>query len=136
MYQHWCLVKKLLSLPGSNNKFKNNITKLFHKLEEIMGDRKCKFTKELCINYDSIEVKEGGTSQLVTESSSYIGLVKTILWKNLPEHLLTTNTQKYHNQLLNRSIKQNKERVSCLIGGPNSGKTSLFTPITQIIPTR
>ena len=37
---------------------------------------------------------------------------------------------------LNHEIKQYKEKVMCLIGEPNSWKTSLFTPITRIIPAR
>ena len=42
----------------------------------------------------------------------------------------------YYLRLLNVGIKQHKEKVMCLIGEPNSGKTSLFTPITRIIPAR
>lgn len=37
-------------------------------------------------------------------------------------------------RILNQGIKQHKEEVMCLIGEPNSGKTSLFMLITGIIP--
>ena len=42
----------------------------------------------------------------------------------------------YYLHLLNYGIKQHKEKVLCLIGEPNSGKTSLFAPISRIIPAR
>ena len=42
----------------------------------------------------------------------------------------------YYLRLLNYGIKQHKEKVMCLTGAPNSGKTSLFTPMTRIIPAR
>ena len=38
--------------------------------------------------------------------------------------------------LLNCRIKQHREKVMCLVGEPNSGKTSLFTPISRLIPAR
>ena len=58
-YQHCCSVKKFLSLLGSNDEFKDTIIKHLDKLVEILGDKECEFTKELRINYDLIEVKEG-----------------------------------------------------------------------------
>ena len=42
----------------------------------------------------------------------------------------------YFIRLLHYGTKQHKEKVLCLIGEPNSGKTSLFSPITRIIPER
>ena len=42
----------------------------------------------------------------------------------------------YYIRLLNCGNKQHKERVMCLVGEPNRGKTSLFTPITRFIPAR
>ena len=42
----------------------------------------------------------------------------------------------YYIRPLNCGTKQHKERVMCLVGEPNSGKTSLFTPITRFIPAR
>ena len=43
---------------------------------------------------------------------------------------------KYYIRLLNYRVKQHKEKVMWLIGEPKSGKTSLFTPITRLIPAR
>ena len=42
----------------------------------------------------------------------------------------------YFIRLLHYGTKQHKEKVLCLIGQPNSGKTSLFAPISRIIPER
>lgn len=41
---------------------------------------------------------------------------------------------KYYNHLLNCGSKQHKERVMCLVGELNSGKMSLFMPVTRFIP--
>ena len=48
----------------------------------------------------------------------------------------TSHFCEYYLRLLNNGIKQHKENVMCLIGGPNSEKASLFTPMTRIIPAR
>lgn len=160
-YQHCCSVKKFLSLLGSNDEFKDTIIKHLHKLVEILGDKECEFTKELRINYDLIEVKEGwcfsisqrkfvlhpiGHNDIGKESPrAFIdyehtkvpnpGYFKEILSNSLSQTEIEHFCE-YYVRLLNCGIKQHKERVLCLIGQPNSGKTSLFTPIARLIPTR
>ena len=58
-YQHWCSVKKFLSLLESNDQFKDTIINYMNKLVEILGNRECEFMKQLRINYDLIEVNGG-----------------------------------------------------------------------------
>ena len=160
-YQHCCSVKKFLSLLGSNDKFKDTIIKHLNKLVEILGDRECEFMKQLRINYDLIEVNGGWCFSIsqrkfvlhpvkdadVGKESprAYIeydhnktpdpGYFKEILQNSLNE-LEMAHFCEYYIRLLNCRIKQHKEKVMCLIGEPNSGKTSLFTPITRLIPAR
>lgn len=160
-YQHCCSVKKFLSLLGSNDKFKDTIIKHLNKLVEILGDRECEFMKQLRINYDLIEVNGGWCfsisqrkfvlhpvkdADIGKESPrAYIeydhnkapdpGYFKEILQNSLNE-LEMAHFCEYYIRLLNCRIKQHKEKVMCLIGEPNSGKTSLFTPITRLIPAR
>lgn len=55
-YWHCCSVKKFLSLLGSNDQFKDTSIKHLNKLLEILGDRECKFMKQLCVNYNLDEV--------------------------------------------------------------------------------
>ena len=160
-YQHCCSVKKFLSLLGSNDKFKDTIIKHLNKLVEILGDRECEFMKQMRINYDLIEVNGGWCFSIIQRKfvlhpvkdadigkeslRAYIeydhnktpdpGYFKEILQNSLNE-LEMAHFCEYHIRLLNCRIKQNKEKVMCLIGEPNSGKTSLFTPITRLIPAR
>ena len=160
-YQHCCSVKKFLSLLGSNDQFKDTIIKHLNKLVEILGDRECEFMKQLRINYDLIEVNGGWCfsisqrkfvlhpvkdTDIGKESPrAYIeydhnktpdpGCFKEILQNSLNQ-LEMAHFCEYYIRLLNCRIKQHKEKVICLIGEPNSGKTSLFTPITRLIPAR
>ena len=160
-YQHCCSVKKFLSLLGSNDKFKDTIIKHLNKLVDILGDRECEFMKQLRINYDLIEVNGGWCfsisqrkfvlhpvkdADIGKESPrAYIeydhnktpdpGYFKEILQNSLNE-LEMAHFCEYYIRLLNCRIKQHKEKVMCLIGEPNSGKTSLLTPITRLIPAR
>ena len=160
-YQHCCSVKKFLSLLGSNDKFKDTIIKHLNKLVEILGDRECEFVRQLRIQYDLIEVTGGWCfsisqrkfvfepvkdADIGKESPrAYIdykhtkkpdpGYFKQILENSLNE-LEMAHFCEYFIRLLNCRIKQHKEKVMCLVGEPNSGKTSLFTPISRLIPAR
>ena len=160
-YQHCCSVKKFLSLLGSNDQFKDTIIKHLNKLVEILGDRECEFVKQLRVNYDLIEVNGGWcfsisqrkfvlhpikSTEIGKESPrAYIdyehtktpdpGYFKQILQNSLDKQEMAHFCE-YYIRLLNCGNKQHKERVMCLVGEPNSGKTSLFTPITRLIPAR
>ena len=63
------------------------------------------------------------------------GYFKQILQNSLNKEEMAYFCE-YYIRLLNFGTKQHKERVMCLVGEPNSGKTSLFTPITRFIPAR
>ena len=55
-YEHACSIKKFISLLAKNEKLKEIIIPNFNKLESILADPECEFTKKLKINYDLIEV--------------------------------------------------------------------------------
>ena len=160
-YQHCCSVKKFLSLLGTNDQFKDTIIKHLNKLVEILGDKECEFTKQLGINYDLIEVNGGWCFSLSQRKFVLHPIKKTEIGRESPrayidyEHTKTPDPGyfkqilqnslnkeemahfcEYYIRLLNCGTKQHKERVMCLVGEPNSGKTSLFTPITGFIPAR
>jgi len=160
-YQHWCSVKKFLSLLESNDQFKDTIINYMNKLVEILGNRECEFMKQLRINYDLIEVNGGwcfsvsqrkflfhpiqGTEIGKESPKAYIeyehtktpdpGYFKQILQNSLNQQEMAHFCE-YYIRLLDCRIKQHKERVMCLVREPNSGKTSLFTPITRFISAR
>ena len=160
-YQHCCSLTKFLSLLGNNDQFKNSIVNHLSKLVEILGNRECEFMRQLRINYDLIEVNEGWCLSIsqrkfvlnpIKETDigresprAFVefdhtkepdpGYFKQILENSLNQ-LEMAHFAEYYVRLLNCRIKQHKEKVMCLIGEPNSGKTSLFTPLTRLIPTR
>lgn len=60
------------------------------------------------------------------------GYIKQILKNSLNQQEMAHFCE-YYIGLLNCRTNQHKGRVMCLVGEPNSGKTSLFTPITSFI---
>ena len=160
-FKHCCTVKKFLSLLGTNECFKETIVKHLNKLDSLLSDRECELGKQLKINYDLIKVLDGwcfsiskrefvenaiSHSDIGRESprafvayrrdkSPNVTFFKEILENSLSEEE-TGLFCEYFIRLLNYGTKQHKERVLCLIGEPNSGKTSLFSPITAIFPQR
>ena len=158
-YEHACSIKKFISLLANNEKLKEIIIPNFNKLESILADPECELTNQLKINYDLIEVSnswcfslsrrafvQNPIKEIVVESPRaflHYAHAKEPEAKYFQEILQNSlsPTQvayfcEYYLRLLNFGIKQHKEKVMCLIGEPNSGKTSLFTPITRIIPAR
>lgn len=160
-FKHCCTVKKFLSVLGTSECFKETIVKHLNKLDNLLSDRESEFGKQLKINYDLIEVLDGwcfsisrrefvenaiSHSDIGRESprafvayrrdkSPDVAFFKEILENSLSEDEIGHFCE-YFIRLLNYGTKQHKEKVLCLIGEPNSGKTSLFTPITAIIPQR
>ena len=156
-FEHSCTVKKFLSVLCNNERIKNVIVPHFSKLESMLADPECEFTRPIRINYDLIEVsngwcfsiskrqfevnpvKEGETPRAYIEYE-HTKVPDARYFQEILENSLTPDEVsyfcEYYLRLLNVGIKPHKEKVMCLIGEPNSGKTSLFTPITRIIPTR
>ena len=158
-FEHACSIKKFLSVLANNDQLKEIIITNFNKLESILADPGREFTQQLRINYDLIEVLDGWCFSLsqrrfVQNPIKEIGKEcpgafvqyshtkepEAKYFQEILENSLSptgvTYFCEYYLRLLNHGIKQHKEKVMCLIGEPNSGKTSLFTPITRIIPAR
>ena len=160
-FEHACTVKKFLSLLANNDRLKDDIIIHFAKLESILADPECEFSRQLRVDYDLIEVADGwcfsiSKREFVQSRIQDVGKessrdfveydnAKNPEPKYFKEILQNTLTGeeighfcKYYLRLLNYGIKQHKETVLCLIGEPNSGKTSLhvFAPISRIIPAR
>ena len=81
-----------------------------------------KITPRAFVDYDHTKNSEPGYFQAILENSL--------------DEVEISHFCEYFLRLLNHGGEQHKERVLCLIGEPNSGKTSLFTPLTAIIPRR
>ena len=159
-YQHCCRVKTFLSLLGNSEYFQETMVKHLNKLNSLLGDPESEYPRQLHINYDLIEVSDGfcfsiserrfvqnaiRDSEIGRETPrAYVPYKQDKVpepryFKEILENSLS-NTEiqffcEYFIRLLHYGTKQHKE-VLCLIGEPNSGKTSLFAPITRIIPER
>ncbi|KAJ7337887.1 hypothetical protein OS493_008045 [Desmophyllum pertusum] len=137
-FQHCCNVKKFLSLLGNSEYFRETIIKHMKKLDSILGDPESEIADQLRINYDLIEVS-GGWCFSVSKRRFVESAIKDEDIEILQNSLSETEIKyfcEYYIRLLNYGIKQHKDKVICLIGEPNSGKTSSFAPITCIIPER
>jgi len=70
------------------------------------------------------------------EFESFMGEIlkyfKEILENSLQEAEISTFCEDFL-KLLNHNQKRHKDRVPCLIGAANSGKTSLFQPLLGLI---
>lgn len=158
-FEYCCSVKTFLSILGSNKKFKEPIVRHGGQLVGLLGDPESEMFRQVQINYNLIEVVKGWCFALDErkfvqnaieefgrvsprafirydpEKTPEPGYFKEILENSLGETELRHFCE-YYLRLLNHGGKQHKEKVPCLIGEPNSGKTSLFTPLTAIIPDR
>ena len=160
-YEHCSSVKKFLSILGRNPKLRETVLHHTSQLVQIMGDRESEMCDQLTINYDLVEVRDGWCYSIPNRKfikdaiqdpsigkitprafvdydhtkNSEPGYFQAILENSLDE-VEISHFCEYFLRLLNHGGKQHKERVLCLIGEPNSGKTSLFTPLTAIIPRR
>lgn len=133
----------------------------FSKLESVLADPECEFTSQLRINYNLIKCLLDGFSLLAKENLSKTPSemlkrkAQGRLWSMItPRRQMPSISRKYrylktawvpvtwaicceyYLHFHNYGIKQQKDKVMCLIAAPNSGKTSLFTPMTRIIPAR
>ena len=158
-FEHACTVKKFLSVLARNEHLKDRIVTHFSKLESVLVDTECEFTSQLRINYDLIEVSDGwffcaSKRKFVQSAIQDVGKKSprafveydhakkpdAKYFKEILENSLSPSDMshfcEYYLRLLNYGIKHHKEKVMCLIGAPNSGKMSLFIPMTRIIPAR
>ena len=55
-FEHSCTVKKFLSILSNNERIEDVIVPHFSKLESMLADPECEFTRPIRINYDLIEV--------------------------------------------------------------------------------
>ncbi|KAK2548309.1 hypothetical protein P5673_031541 [Acropora cervicornis] len=125
---------------------------------EILANPFCEVIRPLCVDYNLIEVNDGRCWSIKERrflddaiKDKDIGHVtprafstydatkvvepkyfKEILENSLPEAEISTFCEDFL-KLLNHNQKRHKDRVPCLIGAANSGKTSLFQPLLGLI---
>ena len=153
-FEHACSIKKFLSLLANNDQLKDIIVNNFCKIEKFLADPECEFFTQLNVNCDLIE-GSGGWCFSISQRKFVQNAIKEVgkdsprafllymynptkepdakYFKEILQNSLSptdvSHFCEYFLRLLNHGIKQHKGRVLCLIGEPNSGETSPFTPI-------
>lgn len=128
------------------------------KVIELSSDPHCELFQPLVIDYDLIEVKDGVCWSIKNRSfvespieERQVGRMsprafcaydpekdadpkyfREILENSLSDGEVATFCEDFL-RLLNYNKKNHKDRVSCLVGAANSGKTSLFFPIQGLV---
>lgn len=157
-YTYKCEVKAFINCLAANESFKSRLLKDMRKVIDVLADPDCEVIRPICIDYNLIEVNSGQfwsikERRFVTNSipEEKIGLVtprafvkydpskqpepkyfREILQNSLTEDETGEFCEDFL-RLLNFNKKRHKDRVPCLIGDANSGKTSLFQPILALV---
>ena len=157
-YSYKCDVKAFVNSLAANESFKARLPRDMKKVIDILADPDCEVIRPIVVNYNLIEVNEGKCwsvserrflnnaipaekMELVTPrafsryDSSKVPQPKyfqDVLENSLTENEIDLFCEDFL-RLLNFNQKKHKERVPCLVGEPDSGKTSLFYPILGLI---
>ena len=157
-YSYKCDVKAFVNSLAANESLKARLVRDMKKVIDILTDPDCEVIRPIVVAYNLIEVNEGkcwsvSERQFLNNAipAEKMGLVTPTAFscydpskvpqpKYLQDDLENSLTEneialfcKYFLRLLNFNQKKHKERVPCLVGEPDSGKTSLFYPILGLI---
>ena len=157
-YSYKCEARSFVNSLATNEHFKSRLIRDMRKVIELLADPNCELFEPLVIDYNLIEVKDGVCWSLKSRSfvenpieERQIGKVsprafcaydpakeanpkyfREILENSLSESQVSAFCEDFL-KLLNYKRKQHKDKVPCLVGDSNSGKTSLFFPIQGLV---
>ena len=157
-YSFKCDARAFINTLATNEQFKSRLVREMKKIIEMLSDPLCELFEPLVIDYDLIEVNDGVCWSLKQRAfvecpieENQIGKIsprafsaydskkeadpkyfREILENSLSQSEVSTFCEDYL-KLLNYNKKQHKDRVPCLVGDANSGKTSLFFPIQGLV---
>ena len=153
-YTYKCKARNFINTLATNEQFKSRLIQYMKRIIELLSDPHCELFHPLVISYDLIEVNDGVCWSLKDRAfkenaieERQIGKVsprafcaydpskhadpkyfREILENSLSENEVSTFCGDFL-KLLNYNGRQHKDKVPCLVGDANSGKTSLFFPI-------
>ena len=157
-YTYKCEARNFINTLATNEQFKSRLIQYMKRIIELLSDPHCELFHPLVISYDLIEVNDGVCWSLKDRAfkenaieERQIGKVsprafcaydpskhadpkyfREILENSLSENEVSTFCGDFL-KLLNYNGKQHKDKVPCLVGDANSGKTSLFFPIQGLV---
>ena len=153
-----CEMEAFINSLAANETFKDRLLKDMRKVSEILSNPHCEVTRPLCVDYNLIEMNDGQCWSIVDRrfvhnaiADKDIGHITprafspydptkepdTKYFKEILENgLSAVEVQLFCEdflKLLNHNKKRHKDKVPCLVGAANSGKTSLFQPILGLV---
>lgn len=157
-YAYKCEVKAFINCLAANESFKSRLLNNMRKVIDVLADPDCEVIRPICVDYNLIEVNSGQCWSIKDRCflsnpipDEKIGVVtprafakydpskqpdgkyfREILQNSLTEVEIGEFCEDFL-RLLNVNKKRHKDRVPCLIGDANSGKTSLFQPILALV---
>ena len=157
-YSYKCDVKAFVNSLAANESFKARLLKDMRKVIDILADPDCEVIRPIIVDYNLIEVNDGYCWSVSERRflrnaipAEKVGLVTPRAFSRYDP--LKVPQPKYFREVLENSLseadiaqfcedflrllhfnkKKHKERVPCLVGEADSGKTSLFYPILGLI---
>ena len=157
-YSFKCEARPFINTIATNEHFKSRLIREMKKVIELLSDPHCELFQPLMIDYDLIEVN-GGICWSIKKRAFVQGAINANnigkisprafcaydstkdpdpkYFKEILENSLSPDEVAHFCddflKLLNYNKKQHKDKVPCLVGEANSGKTSLFFPIQGLI---
>jgi hypothetical protein len=153
-----CEPRAFVNTLATNETFKARLLKDMRKVIDILSDPYCEVIRPLVINYDLIEVNNSTYWSIKHRKfvecsipASKIGQISPRAYckydpskdpdpkyfKEILDNSLSDEEQAMFCEdflkLLNYNKKKHKDKVPCLVGDTNSGKSSLFFPILGLI---
>ena len=159
-YSYWykCEMEAFINTLAANETFKDRLLKDMRKVIEILSNPHCEVIRPLCVDYNLIKVNDGQCWSIKDRrfvdnaiADKDIGHItprafspydptkepEAKYFKEILENSLSAvEVQLFCEdflRLLNHNKKRHKDKVPCLVGAANSGKTSLFQPILGLI---
>ena len=157
-YSYKCEARAFVNTLATNENFKSRLIRDMRKVIELLSDPHCELFQPLVIDYDLIEVKDGVCWSVKRRSFVQSPIEERQVGKVSPRAFCAYDPEKdadpkYFRQILENSLsdsevatfcedflrllnynkKKHKDRVPCLVGAANSGKTSLFFPIQGLV---
>ena len=157
-YSYKCEAKVFINSLATNEFFKSRLIRQMKNVINLLADPYCELFRPLTINYDLIEVSNGTCWSIKNRSFVDDAISKEQVGKISPRAFCPYDVSKppdpkYFREILENSLqpeeissfcedfvrllyynkKRHKDKVPCLVGDANSGKTSLFFPILGLV---
>ena len=153
-YSFKCEARPFVNTLATNEHFKSRLIREMKKVIELLSDPHCELFQPLVIDFDLIEVNSGICGSIKNRAFVQSPINANDIGKISPRAFCAYDSTKdpdpkYFKEILENSLspdevasfcddflkllnynkKQHKDKVPCLVGEANSGKTSLFFPI-------